>query len=100
MWYGHVSRREESYVEIRVLEMEVEGVRTRGRPKRRWMDCVRNYLKGKQLSVEDVHDWVKWRQTVKNIEPAQSGKKCMEKEEEEVKRLTKEQKEVVDICTK
>ena len=34
-WYGHVLRREEEYVRKRVMAMEVQGKRTRGRPKRR-----------------------------------------------------------------
>ena len=43
-WYGHVSRREDEYVGKRVLGMEVPGKRRRGRPKRRWMDNIRNDL--------------------------------------------------------
>ena len=36
-WYGHVMRRDETYVGKRVMVLEVEGTRGRG-PKRRWMD--------------------------------------------------------------
>ncbi len=32
-WYGHVRRRDESHMTRTVLDMEVEGVRQRGRPK-------------------------------------------------------------------
>ena len=39
-WYGHVTRREEDYVGGRAVEMEVQGRRTGGRHKRRWLDCV------------------------------------------------------------
>jgi hypothetical protein len=35
-WYGHIQRREEEFVTKRVLKMEVEGKRARGRPRRRW----------------------------------------------------------------
>ena len=39
--YGHIKRREEDYVGKRMMEMAVPGRRKRGRPKRRWMDLVR-----------------------------------------------------------
>ena len=37
-WYGHVMRRDEQYIGRRVMEMDIQGRRGRGRPKRRWMD--------------------------------------------------------------
>lgn len=45
------------------------GRRSRGRPKRRWMDCVREDLREKQLSEDDVHDRAWWRRAVKIIDP-------------------------------
>ena len=41
-WYGHVLRREDEYVGERVMTMEVPGKRRR--PKRRWLDIIRNDL--------------------------------------------------------
>ena len=55
-WYGHVQRREEGHVTRRTLEMEVEGRRARGRPRRRWMDCVLEDLATKRLRRRDVAD--------------------------------------------
>ena len=37
-WYGHSMRREEDYVGERVMVMEVQGKRRKGRPKWRWVD--------------------------------------------------------------
>ena len=43
-WYGHVLRREEEYVGKRLMVMEVPGKRRRGRPKRMWLDNIKNDL--------------------------------------------------------
>ena len=44
-WYpGHVLRRKDEYIGKRVMAMEVPGKRRRGRPKRRWLDSIRNDL--------------------------------------------------------
>ena len=58
-WYGHVLRREDEYVGKRVMLMEVPGKRRRGRPKRRWLDSIRNDLSERELSREDVQGWQK-----------------------------------------
>ena len=39
--YGHVKRREEYYVGKRMMKMAVPGRSKKGRPRRRWMDLVR-----------------------------------------------------------
>ena len=39
-WYGYVLRRDEEVVERRVMDMEVQGRRGRGRPKTMWKDCI------------------------------------------------------------
>ena len=68
-WYGHVLRREDEYVGKRVMGMEVPGKRRRGRPKRRWLDSIRNDLSGRELSGEEVQDRVQWRRLIRNIDP-------------------------------
>ncbi|XP_068202087.1 uncharacterized protein [Palaemon carinicauda] len=54
-WYGHVMRRDEQYIGRRVMEMEVQGTRRRGRPKRRWVDCIKEDLrsKGKKKGISN-----------------------------------------------
>ena len=45
-WYGHVvMRRDEEYVGKRVMGIEVQGSRRRGRPKKRWADYVKDDLR-------------------------------------------------------
>ena len=53
-WYGHVSRREDEYEGKRVMGMEVPGKRRRGRPKRRWLDSIRNDLS--ETGLSDAQD--------------------------------------------
>ena len=40
-WYGHVMRRDQEYVGRRVMEMELPGKRKRERPRRRFLDVVK-----------------------------------------------------------
>ncbi len=63
----HVFRREEQYVGNRVVELEVLGKRTRGRPKRMWLDKIKNDLLERALSREDR---VQWRHIIRKIDPA------------------------------
>ena len=43
-WYGHVMRRDQEYVGRRMLEMELSGRRRRGRPRRRFLDVVKENM--------------------------------------------------------
>jgi hypothetical protein len=40
-WFGHVQRMEENRILKRVLYMNLEKTRLRGRPRNRWQDDVR-----------------------------------------------------------
>ena len=51
-------RREEHYVGRSAMVMKVQGRRKRGRHKRRWMDKVKDDIKEKGLSADDVYDRV------------------------------------------
>ena len=65
----HVSRREDEYVGKRVMGMEEPGKGRRGRPKRRWLDSIRNDLSERGLSEEDAQDWPRWRRLIRHIDP-------------------------------
>ena len=60
-WYGHVKRRDETHVTKRVMNINVDGWIGRGRPKKRWMDCVKNDMKEKGVSDSMTDDRTAWK---------------------------------------
>ena len=68
-WYGHVQRREEEHITKRVLNMELPGKRKRGRPKRRWRDCVADDMRKSGLSTENALDRRKWKLSIRCGDP-------------------------------
>ena len=68
-WYRQVMRRVEHYIGRRAMVMKVQGSRKRGRPKRRWLDKVKDYIKDKGLSAEDVYDRATWMRMPSYIDP-------------------------------
>ena len=54
-WWGHIIRREESYVGRRMRNLVV-GRRRRGRPKRRWQGCIDDDLRAIARKEEDALD--------------------------------------------
>ena len=54
-WYGHVMRRDQEYVGRKMMEMELPGKRKRERPKRKFLDVVK----------EDMEKLVRERPTLK-----------------------------------
>ena len=60
-WYGHVKRREEDYVGKRMMEMTVPGRRKTERPRRRWINLVREDMERFGAREGDEVDRVKWR---------------------------------------
>jgi len=76
--------REDEHIKGRALEMRVEVVRGRGRPKRRWSDDVTEDMTEKNPAGADVRDRRKWRKEVVNVYPYSSGKRQREGTEETV----------------
>ena len=68
-WYGHVMRSEEHYVGRRAMVMKVQGRRKRGRPKRRWLDKVKDDIKDEGPCGEKIYDRATWRRISSNIDP-------------------------------
>ena len=43
-WCGYVTRRDQEYVGIKMMEMELQGKKKRGRPRRRFLDVVKENM--------------------------------------------------------
>ena len=60
-WYGHVRRKDDGYIGRRMLRMELPGKRKQGRPKRRFLDAVREDIAVAEVTEEDAEDMTEWR---------------------------------------
>ena len=68
-WYGHVKRREEGYVGKRVLRMDLPGRRPRGRPKRRFMDAIKEDMRTADVNEDETQDRKRWRELTRCGDP-------------------------------
>jgi hypothetical protein len=71
-WFGHVQRMEENRIPKRLLYMNLETKRLRGRPRNRWQDEVREderILGGEewQEKVYNREEWKKLLRTARNL---------------------------------
>jgi hypothetical protein len=64
-WFGHVERKENTDWVKRCMEMEVVGQRPRGRPRKTWMEVVRNDMKKMGLRREDAQDRNRWKRGIR-----------------------------------
>ena len=67
-WYSegrHVMRRDQEYVGRKMMEMELPGKRKRGKPKRRFLDVVKEDMKEVGAKETDVEDRKVWRMMIR-----------------------------------
>ena len=66
LWDGHFSRMEEDRIPKTVPEWEPDGRRKRrGKPRKKWVDCVQKHMDKYGLQVEDGEDRDRWRTMIK-----------------------------------
>ena len=53
-WYGHLRRKDDACIGRRILRMELPGKRKWGRPKRRFMDVVKEGMAEVEMTEEDT----------------------------------------------
>ena len=51
------------------MEFEIPGKRTRGRPRRRWNDNIKEDMKKPNVSEEEVKDRLRWRMATRCCDP-------------------------------
>ena len=68
-WFGHVQRREREYIGRRMLSLELPARRPRGRPRRRFMDVVKEDMKVVGAREQDAEDRVRWRTLIRCGDP-------------------------------
>ena len=65
-WFGHIERMDDERLVKKVYESSVEGGRRRGRPCKRWKDCVKEYVQQRGVewarAEELVNDRSGWRE--------------------------------------
>ena len=68
-WYGHVMRRDQEYVGRKMMEMELPGKRKSKRPKRRFLDVVKEDMGEVGAKETDVEDRTVWRKMIRYGHP-------------------------------
>ena len=63
-WYGHVMRKDQKYVGRKMTEMELPGKRKRGRPKRRFLDVMKEDMGKVDVKETDIKNRTVWRKII------------------------------------
>jgi hypothetical protein len=69
--------RDESHITKRVMRMTVDGHPSRGRRRKRWMDCVKDYMKIKGVSMDMTTDRREWKKRTCCADPTLWNKGTM-----------------------
>ena len=66
-WFGHVSRMESKRLPRKCLETRMEGRRSKGRPRTKWIDSVKSAGEKRQKTMSEMKvmltdrkEWKKW----------------------------------------
>ena len=68
-WYGHFMSREQEYVGRKMMEMELPEKRKRGRPKRRFLDVLKEDMEEVGAKEMDIEDRKMWRMMIRCGQP-------------------------------
>ena len=64
-WYGHMLRKEGEDTTKKMLDMQVQGKRRRGRPKKRWLDNIREDRKEYKMTEDMAQNRSVWHVKIK-----------------------------------
>ena len=78
-WYGHVERKDQENWVKRSTQIEVEGNRPAGRPKKTWLQTVKADCKQLKINPKDASNRGTWRQAINaaRSNPTKLGKKTV-----------------------
>ena len=80
-WFGHLQRMDEEKWPRKILNFEVNGSYSQGRPRKKWFDNIRSDLDKLRLSASLAQDRSKWRNAIKpSRHVAESNARCRGKE--------------------
>lgn len=82
-WYGHVVCCNDNAVAKTGQRLDRGSNRPRGRPKKCWMDRIKDNMKAANVTPEDALDRKKWRKVCKTEDPASRRTWTARKEEKE-----------------
>ena len=63
-WFGHVWGRDAGYTGRRMLKMELPGKRKRGRPKKKFIDRLREDMQVIGATEKDAEDRNRWKRMI------------------------------------
>ncbi|EYB93873.1 hypothetical protein Y032_0178g685 [Ancylostoma ceylanicum] len=69
-WYGHVMRRPSQYPTQQAMEVDVAGKCSRGAPKKRWRDAIREDMEEVGVTNDVTQDRALWRRRTNTADPA------------------------------
>ena len=64
-YYGHTRRA--GGMENVTMTGQMEGRRRRGRPRKRWLQGIREFMAGSRLKTEDVTNRRRWRAEINRV---------------------------------
>ncbi|KPI99130.1 hypothetical protein RR46_02347 [Papilio xuthus] len=67
-WFGHVMRRDDD-ISKKVMRLNVDGYKGRGRPKKVWNDCVKEDMRRKGVDFDMTAGRDVWRSSTYCADP-------------------------------
>ena len=68
-WFGHVKHWDENSTLMRVMEREVEGRKSEGRPKKTWSKVAEENTRKLNITEDMAEDRKQWKQLISRPTP-------------------------------